>query len=269
MIDVSFQAVLFTGLGLVGLAVFWARERLGLSQVLLWSALRCLVQLTLMGGVLQVIFIRDSLVWTAPVLAIMVFAAFQTVRSRLRDTHAVRSTLPSSVDIAGVLITIGLASAVLAQVFFRESLGMGSASSSFFSARCLPIVGIVLGNSISALTLVLERFRHEASIQSHWIEARVLSGASAREALTPATHAALRAAVTPMLNALSAAGIVSLPGAMTGQLLAGQDPIQAAWVQFVLLGCLMMSSALGSSLLLSRWMARKIDPIRGVWSELL
>src|SRR5262249_47129848 len=63
------------------------------------------------------------------------------------------------------------------------------------------------------------------------VEARLALGQPSRQAATPYVRAALRAALTPQIETTRATGLVFLPGAMTGLILAGTAPLQAVLVQ--------------------------------------
>ena len=77
--------------------------------------------------------------------------------------------------------------------------------------------------------MVWEHFPHEADIGVRGI------GATRREALRAPLQDAVRSGMIPILNAMAAAGIVSLPGMMTGQILAGSPPLQAVAYQIVVM----------------------------------
>ena len=78
------------------------------------------------------------------------------------------------------------------------------------------------------------------------IEARLALGATLRAALAPIMRNAVRKGLIPVVNQMSAAGIITLPGIMTGQLLAGMDPLAAVKYQILLLFLLAGSSGLAS-----------------------
>ena len=83
----------------------------------------------------------------------------------------------------------------------------------------------------------------------------VALGATPREAAFPSIKAAVGAGMTPLLAQLSAAGIVQIPGMMSGQILAGADPVIAAKYQIVVL--LMISAATTLSVVIICFLAYK------------
>ncbi len=219
-------------------------ERLGLGQgrTLVLSCLRAAVQLLLVGQILKYVFALDSPVVLGGYLAWMIGAAVWVVWGRIgpRKIFALRKF-----DIVLVLVGLGTSTVVLAQqvrVMGGDRLPA--------SATLVSFVGIVLGNVLTSLSLAVERFQSEVKASRSLIEARLLGGASIWEAGSESRRIALRAGMTPILNALASAGIVSLPGALTGQLLSGQDPVNAVRVQVLILFALALSSWAGCSALL-------------------
>ena len=119
----------------------------------------------------------------------------------------------------------------------------------WYEARyVIPIAGMVLGNSMNGIALTLERVF--ADLQAR--EAEVLSltalGATPWEAARDSIRAAVRAGLIPTINSMAAVGIVFIPGMMTGQVLAGVDPVDAAGYQIVVMLMVSAATALGSIL---------------------
>ncbi|MDD2554549.1 MAG: ABC transporter permease, partial [Desulfotomaculaceae bacterium] len=99
----------------------------------------------------------------------------------------------------------------------------------WYSARiAIPIFGMILGNSMNGIALSLERLFSEVKSKISEIEALLSFGASPWESVRDCVKEALRAGMTPTINSLMVVGLVSLPGMMTGQILAGADPQQAS-----------------------------------------
>jgi putative ABC transport system permease protein len=95
----------------------------------------------------------------------------------------------------------------------------------------VPLAGIVIGNSLTATVLVSRQLLTAATEQRGVIEGRLALGLSAAEAFKPHLRQALRTALVPQIETTKAVGIVALPGAMVGLILAGVDPADAVKVQ--------------------------------------
>ena len=109
---------------------------------------------------------------------------------------------------------------------------------------------MVLGNGISGIALALDRLLSDMSLQQADIEARLALGATRWEAVQEIFRGALKTGMTPILNSMIAAGLVSLPGMMTGQILGGAPPQQAVNYQIVILLMISTSTAFGAFLVL-------------------
>jgi uncharacterized protein (TIGR00245 family) len=97
----------------------------------------------------------------------------------------------------------------------------------------IPLSGMVLGNALTGTALAAKTVTQELAINRDQIELRLTQGATWQEAVQPVLQTVYTTSLTPIMNFLSAAGIVHIPGLMTGQILAGQAPIQAATYQVV------------------------------------
>jgi putative ABC transport system permease protein len=112
----------------------------------------------------------------------------------------------------------------------------------------LPILGMVLGNTLTSASLVLQIIGEAAERERAAIEDRLALGATRFGAFSFVLSRALKTAMTPLLNTMSVAGVVALPGMMTGQVLAGADPIDAATYQIMIMFVLSGTSGLGALL---------------------
>lgn len=219
-------------LGLAGLLLLLAGGlsiafSLGLVRSLTISVLRMIVQLGAAALVLKFVFEQTSLAWTAMVAAIMVAAAgFEvTHRQRLKGMHWWRLLGLSS----GLLLAVGLITTL-----FGVATVIGARP--WYAPRyLLPILGMVLGNALTAASLVIATMVESAKRERRSIETRLALGATRANAFAGVTQHALRMGMMPIINAMAVAGIVSLPGMMTGQILAGVDPIEAAKYQVLVM----------------------------------
>ena len=110
----------------------------------------------------------------------------------------------------------------------------------------IPVVGIVLGNVMNGVSISLNAFNTGIVRERPAIEARLALGASRRTAFRPIQRSALRSGMIPIINQMSAAGIITLPGMMTGQILAGMAPFEAAKYQILVLFLLAGGAGLGA-----------------------
>jgi putative ABC transport system permease protein len=99
----------------------------------------------------------------------------------------------------------------------------------------IPLLGMLLGNTMTGIALALDRLTGTASEQRDVIEARLMLGYSQREAIAEIRQQVYRTGLIPIINAMAAAGIVSLPGMMTGQILAGAPPVEAVKYQILIM----------------------------------
>jgi putative ABC transport system permease protein len=112
----------------------------------------------------------------------------------------------------------------------------------------IPLLGMIIGNSLNGISLSLDRFLGACANERRRIESRLALGATPNEAVQPIVREAIRTGMIPMMNAMAIVGVVSLPGMMTGQLLAGADPMDAVLYQIVVMYMIAAAVALGSSM---------------------
>jgi putative ABC transport system permease protein len=229
---------------LVGIAVaisLW--RRLGLERSLLWAAVRALVQLMIVGVALKlVVDPEDSLWWSALWLAVMLGFAAWTTKRRAPEVPAV---LPLS------LLAYGAAGLVTLGVLF------GFGVYPLEGRTIVPLAGMVVGNSLAATVLVSRQLMIAADEQRDVIEGRLALGLSATDAFQPHLRSALRTALVPQIETTKAVGIVMLPGAMVGLILAGADPADAVKVQVSVM-YLVLGSVATTTAVMSLGIAREL-----------
>ena len=99
----------------------------------------------------------------------------------------------------------------------------------------IPLLGMMLGNTMTGVALSLDSLNQNAWQQRASIEARLMLGHDWHTAIAEIRRNALRTGLIPIMNAMAAAGVVSIPGMMTGQILAGSPPLEAAKYQILIL----------------------------------
>jgi putative ABC transport system permease protein len=235
-VDISLGEVA-ASLALVAVALavsFWRRTEL--EQDLAVAVLRSFVQLTAIGYVIQAIFDSDSLWLVAGLLAVMVgFGAF-TARSRAAAVPGALGPLLLALT-AAAAITLGL---VL-------TLGVFEAEPRYL----VPLGGMVIGNSMTAAAVALNRLADEVRGQASMIEATLALGATSGQAARGLVTRSLRSGMIPLIDSTKTTGIVFFPGTMVGMLVAGAEPIDAVRLQLILLWLLLGSVALAALIAVS------------------
>jgi putative ABC transport system permease protein len=231
-VDLALAALLLVVNGGISLAF-----HLGLAVSFGIAAVRMAVQLAAVGFVLNFIFAQTSPLWTMLIALVMVLVAgYELVQ---RQERHLRSWLVYGLGNATLLLVGGLATLYAVAVVVHPS--------PWYAPRYIvPILGMVLGNVLTSVSLALQTLTEGAERERAAIEARIALGATRFEAFATVLRRALRTAITPLLNVMSVAGIVSLPGMMTGQILAGVDPGEAAKYQIMIMFVLTGASGLGA-----------------------
>jgi len=110
----------------------------------------------------------------------------------------------------------------------------------------IPIFGMVFGNSLNGICLCLDRFTEYLRSRRQEVELLISFGATRAETTRDGARQAVRTGMIPIINNMTVAGIVSLPGMMTGQIVAGVSPVQAVAYQIVIMFMIAAANAVGS-----------------------
>ena len=211
--------------------------RLGVHRQILVAAVRMVIQLTIVGLVLRHVFASASPAATLAVILFMIAAATREVATRPKQRLRRHMNVQIS---AAVVSCAGFATVLLA-------LTTAVRPAPWYEPRyAIPLMGIVLGSVLNAASLALDGVLDGVVRERARIEARLALGTPLREAIAPLVRGATRRGMIPVANQMSAAGIITLPGIMTGQLLAGMDPLEAVKYQILLMFLLAGASGLAS-----------------------
>jgi putative ABC transport system permease protein len=210
--------------------------RLGLERRLAVAALRMVVQLTLVGLVLKALFTASS-PWLTT-LAALVMVAFAGREAMARQDRSFAGFWSYGIGTSAMCVAALLVTLFALTTQFDER--------PWYDARyALPLLGMILGNTMNGVSLALDRLVSEAHGGRLAIEARLALGASAQTAMEEARRKSVRAGMIPSINSMAATGLVALPGMMTGQILAGVDPVEAVKYQLLVMFLIGGGTALG------------------------
>jgi len=208
---------------------------LGLNRDITIGTLRTFSQLFLMGYVLTFI-LKTSNPWlTLSVFMVMVVSAMFIIKGRVKEKQ-IPYIIPTFLT---MLISY------LATALFVSGLVIGITP--WWEPRYfIPAGGMVIGNSMSALAISLERLFKDMRQQKDLLEMKLCLGANYREASNDIFRNAVTAGMIPSINAMMGVGLVFIPGMMSGQILAGTDPLIAIRYQIVVMLMLVGSTAVSS-----------------------
>ena len=206
-----------------------------MDRRLLVAAVRTIVQLTLIGLVLDWVFAVRSPWLVVSLMGLMALVAgIAAVRRTDRRYRGIWLNSVSSIFVSSWLVT-GVA--LLAVVRVRPW---------YDPQYAIPLLGMVLGNTLNGISLGLDRLTEELSARRDRVEALLALGATRWESAREPVRRAVRTGMIPIINSMMIVGIVSIPGMMTGQLLAGVDPLNAVEYQIVIMFLIASATALGT-----------------------
>lgn len=210
--------------------------RLGMERSLFLASFRTVVQLLLVGLVLEWVFRLDRWYVVMGVACLMTFVAGLTAAGRNQWRYpGIWLDTVISVWASAWIVTSFALFAVLQEV-----------DKWYQPQYAIPLLGMVLGNTLNGISVGLNTFTEALVTRREQVESLLAFGATRWEAArTPIQHA-VRTGMIPIINSMMVVGIVSLPGMMTGQLIAGMDPIQAVKYQIVMMFLIASATALGT-----------------------
>ncbi len=202
-------------------------QKADLEKDLLMATVRSFIQLVAIGYALELIFEQDSPLWMLIVLTVMTVVAARTTADRAKIT-------PNALLIA--LFSIGSGSALTIGIL------VGLSVFDFTPQAVIPIGGMVVGNAMTTATLIMTRLTADVQSQRLQIESMLALGATGREASMPQFRHNIRNAMIPIIDTTKTVGLIKLPGAMTGMILAGASPIEAVQLQIIVMYMLVGAS---------------------------
>lgn len=228
--DVAIAALLIVVNGVLSVAL-----KLDLERKLAWAAARTVVQLLAIGYVLGWVFQYNRWFVVLPLMVLMtLIAGFAGAQRGARTYTGQRVDSVVSIWVSSWLVAaVGLFVVIRIHPWYEPQYA-------------IPILGMILGNTLTGVSLGIERMTEELTARRDRVDMALALGATRWEAAQGPARQAVRAGMIPTLNQMAVVGVVSLPGMMTGQVLAGQSPLQAVRYQIVIMFLIAASSASGT-----------------------
>ena len=226
-------------LGIMGIAIalsLW--QKLELEKQLVYGALRSFVQLILIGEVLYIIFDLDN--WFAVVVILSLMLTVASIAARNRIDRKLVGLLPVVILslVASSIFTLGYV--ILLVVQPRKW---------YEPQYVIPLAGMLFGNAMNGAALAGDRLINAIKQNRLEIETRLCLGATPKQAVIAYQKEAIRTGLIPTLNNMLVVGLVSLPGMFTGQVLAGNNPRDAASYQILILFAIVLTNLMATILI--------------------
>ncbi len=233
-------------LGMIAIAVglsIW--QKLAIANNLLIATLRGTVQLIVVGFLLDAVFALKQPVVVLFIIFLMSLMAAREAKNRIN------AKVPMLLPIVWISVIVGTLIIASYPTFLVVQPDRWYAPQ-----YLIPLAGMILGNSMNAAAIAAERFTQDLVRRSREIETHLSLGATPQQAIAGYQSEAIRAAMIPTINVMMVAGVVSLPGMMTGQILGGVSPLLAVRYQLVILFAITTANLI-TALLLTNLVTRK------------
>ena len=226
LISLTAYDLLLASLLVMALAGLTVRLELGLGWQLIIAALRTTAQLLFVGLILKTVFAQSQLPLMALIVMVMLaVASWEILARQKRKLHGLWAF---SVSVLSLFVSSFLITIVALVLIIKVDPW-------YMPQYAIPLLGMLLGNTMNGIALGMDRLVQTAWQQRFVIEQRLMLGERHIDAIRDIRHDSMRAGMIPIINAMAAAGIVSLPGMMTGQILAGSAPIEAVKYQILIM----------------------------------
>ncbi|MFD1065078.1 ABC transporter permease [Oceanobacillus locisalsi] len=207
---------------------------LGLEKDTIIATVRSIIQLIAVGFILTFVFESESYLFITLMIALMIGAATHNAQKK-------------GVSIKGIIWKL-----ILTFVFIEvltQGILLGFQITPPTAQYIIPISGMVVGNSMVLSILFLNRFTAEMQTQKKETELLLSLGGTPKQAVHMPLIQSIKASLIPTIESQKTIGLVQLPGMMSGQIIAGANPIQAVQFQLLILFLLLTTAAITSIML--------------------
>lgn len=239
ILDIDLSGLLLCYAVAGGISFLYVRLKLDLGKDLIIALSRMTLQLLVASLLLKYLFDINNLA-----LILLIFLCMSSFASHIilkRSKVQLQGLYPK------LLLVISSVSLLLTLFF----LALVTGTSPWYDARYfIPLSGMILGNSMNACALALDRFFSDLRNNTKEVETQLALGATPKEVSMRYIRRSMRNAALPFITNMSGIGIVFIPGLMTGQLLSGTDPLIAVKYQIAIMISIATSVSLTSLLTL-------------------
>jgi len=226
---------------LVAIPVFISyKDKLDLEKEIIFSMIRAIVQLLIVGYLLNFIFGLEKPIFTIILIIVMVFNAALNTRKK-------KEIIENQLFISFISILIGT-SITLGVLVLSKAI-------KFIPSEIIPVAGMVVSNSMVALSLAYKNLINSYKNNGTAVEIKLALGANTKDASQDIIRESIKLSIMPSIDSAKTLGIVSLPGMMTGLILGGASPLLA--VKFQIMVTFMMVSSTSFSVMMATYLSYK------------
>ncbi|MFC7391990.1 ABC transporter permease [Scopulibacillus cellulosilyticus] len=225
IIDLQLWQLLAAYLFILILLVILKLRKIPREKETLIASIRMTLQLVIVGYLLMYIFKHPNPFVTVLIVLLMEGFAIYNIYKRVKNdiSRALKKVIALSM-IVGTFISLLFFDFVV--IHF----------SPWYDPRYfIPIAGMIIGNSMTGITLGVNTLIESMKVQKDSVESALMLGATPKEATKQIVNHAFDSAILPQINSMVGTGIVFLPGMMTGQILSGISPVVAIEYQIIIL----------------------------------
>jgi len=232
--------------GLMAISIclaFW--QKLGIAGSLAIATVRSVVQLAVVGYLLDAVFDLKQPVAVAGVIGLMSLVAAREAKNRIGKKVAFALPIVFGSILVGTVLILAYITLIVVQPDDSHS-----------PRYLIPISGMVLGNAMNGVSIAAERLTSSITNKANEIETHLCLGATPQQSIDAYRTEAIKAAMIPSINTMMVVGVVTLPGMMTGQILGGVSPLLAVRYQLVILFAITAANLI-STLLVTQALSRQ------------
>ena len=224
----NLSLLLSTSLLVVAIVISY-KESLGLSKDIVIAGVRAVIQLFIIGFVLEYIFAIDQLVLTLLMIVFIIFNASY-------NSHQRSKGMSGSLKIS--LTAIGFSSLV------SLLLLVVTGAIDLVPTQVVPITGMIANGAMVAVGLTFQSLDQQFKDHQQEVQEMLTLGASPLQASKSMIAQAIKTGISPTIDSTKTVGLVSLPGMMSGLIFAGVSPILAIRYQIVIMFMLVSASSI-------------------------
>lgn len=246
MVHLNYWDLIIAAGLIIILAITSFMLQLKISRQLLIAASRNVVQLLLIGYILKFIFNSDNVLTIVVIALIMLLVAGFEINARQK--YPLKRYVGFKIGTSALF----LSSFTMAMI----TLVVIVSPTPWYSPQyAIPLLGMLLGNTMNGISLGMDKLNQSIYQQRLIIEQRLMLGQDYHEAIKEIRAESIRTGMIPIINSMAIAGLVSLPGLMTGQILSGTPPVEA--VKYQILIFFLIASGTGFGIMVAVWMISK------------